>query len=271
MTRLTEQFFTADVLRSERLTPVMQRVVVGGPGLTGYTSSGVADEWFRLLVPPSSASRWYSVRRFDADRRELTFDVVLHEGGVASAWAERARPGDQVTVTAPVGRYAPPPESTWELVVADQTGVPSAVRILEELPPGRSAYAILEAPNPGSRVPIATSAALTWLDHPDPRLPSPLDAAVRGFDLPEGPGYVWMAGESRCARSVRRYLRHELGWPAAAYAVSGYWRPQQETYERRYAQVADEVATLYERGETGELDAEQVQDAVTAALERRGL
>ncbi|MGZ5407816.1 MAG: SIP domain-containing protein, partial [Aeromicrobium sp.] len=40
-----------------------------------------------------------------------------------------------------------------------------------------------------------------------------LAEAVTSFDLPESDRYVWLAGEARASRSVRRHRRRELGWP----------------------------------------------------------
>ena len=272
----TQEFFTAQVLSSTVLSPVMRRLVLGGEGLAGFVSSGYADEWFRLLVPddPSPTTRWYSVRRFDPDLAELTVDIVLHDRGRATEWAEAVRPGESVTISAPAGRYAPPAQAEWELVVADQTGLPAASRILEEQPAGRRVWAILEAPNEAGVLPTPTQADATirWIFNPQPDvIPSPLAVAVRSFDLPASPGYVWMAGESGCARDVRRYLRHELRWPSTSYAVVGYWRPQAEAYLRRYTQVEDQVSEIYQRGEAAGRDREDTLDEVFAVMESHGL
>src|SRR4051794_1916482 len=109
MATLSEAYWCATVQRSDRLSSVMRRVVLGGDGLADWVSSGAPDEWLRLMVPegrqpraelprrsgqhwlfpnPQPAPRWYSVRRWDADGHELTVDLVVHDGGVATRWAE---------------------------------------------------------------------------------------------------------------------------------------------------------------------------------------
>lgn len=230
-----DRLFEARVVGTSLLTPVMRRVVLGGPGLTEFDSTGHPDEWLRLFIPaasvgadgPDPLDRWYTVRRWDAEAGELTVDVVVHDPGVATRWAEQARPGDAITVSAPAGRFDPLPDTEWVLVVADQTALPAASRILAELKPPTRGYAILEAPDAEVVVPIESAAQIdsSWVFHPAPSaLGSPLTAATRAFAMPDGQGYVWMAGESSCAREIRRYVRHELGWKPARFDIVGYWR-----------------------------------------------
>jgi NADPH-dependent ferric siderophore reductase len=224
--------FATEVIGNEWLTRVMRRLRLGGPGLDGFASSGRPDEWLRIFVPaeavgepgPDPLDRWYSVRRWDPVSRELTVDVVIHADGVATRWAEQAVAGDRITVTAANGRFEPPEDTEWVLVVADQTGLPAACRILDSLS-GFGGHAILEAPDPGCVLPIAAAADVSWVFHPEPAASaSPLAEAVRAFSLPAGQGYVWMAGEAACSRDIRRYVRHELGWKPARFDIVGYWR-----------------------------------------------
>lgn len=124
------QAFVAEVLRTRALSPSMMRVVLGGRGLLGFVSTGVGDEFVRLLfaavgeseprLPEAKdgvldygsidpdLSRVYTVRRFDAERGEVTIDFALHSGGIAAAWAVRAKPGDRVGITSPTPLHAPP-------------------------------------------------------------------------------------------------------------------------------------------------------------------
>ena len=229
MTALPEAYFRAEVLEVSDLSSVMRRVVLGGDGLADYRSSGAPDEWFRLMVPPQRqtqvelptkhgqqfhfanpqpAPRWYSLRRWDADQHQLTVDVVVHAQGAATRWATAVQPGDQLLVSQPHGRGIDT-EADWVLVLADQTGVPAASRILESLAPHQHAHAVFEAPNEAATFTPTSPAHLKvcWAYNPDPSaIPSPLSAAVRTIELPPGQGYVWMAGEASCARDVPALL-----------------------------------------------------------------
>lgn len=289
------QFFRAEVLRAYALTPAMRRIVLGGSGLQGYASTGHADEWIQLRLPvegstnvdlpsevdggwvfaePEPVSRWYTVRRWDGDAGELTVDVVIHAHGVATGWAAAASVGDQIVVSTPAGRYGAAPDAQWELIVADLTGLPAAGRILEELPAGRKAIAILEVPDEASQLTFESEADLRvcWIYNPTPDVfASTLGVATRSLELPEGPGYVWMAGEAACSRDLRRYFRHELSLPASAYDIVAYWRPEAESYKRRYALVQDELMQIYVDGQAAGRDEEDSLDEVFAVMETHGL
>ena len=43
--------YTAEVVATEDLSPTLRRVVLGGQGLAGYRTTGVGDEYIRLLFP----------------------------------------------------------------------------------------------------------------------------------------------------------------------------------------------------------------------------
>lgn len=295
---LPEAYFRAEVVRTEQVTSVLRRLVLGGDGMAGFRSSGAPDEWLRLMVPngrqlsvdlperlgepprvqwrfanPQPAPRWYTVRRWDTDRHELWVDVVIHADGLATRWAESAEVGDQVIVSQPHGRLQGV-QADWWLVIADQTGVPGGSRIVEELPAGQRVHAIFEAPEEAATFTPQTAADLKqcWVYNPTPdRMASPLSSVVRTVELPPGQGFVWMAGEAGCARDIRRYFRHELKWRSSAYDIVGYWRPQQDAYARRYRQVEGRVGRVYERGQAAGKDAEEILDDVFEVMEEHGL
>lgn len=291
---LPEAYFRAQVIEVRHLSPVMRRIVLGGEGLADYRSSGAPDEWFRLMVPPGRqqqaelptrqgqqfhfanpqpAPRWYSLRRWDTDRHRLALDVVVHDHGAATRWAESVQTGDEVLISQPHGRGIDT-TADWVLILADQTGIPAACRILESLAPHQHAHAVFEAPNEAATFTPSSPAELKvcWAYNPDPAtIPSPLSAAVRTVDLPSGQGYVWMAGEAACARDVRRYFRHELRWRSQHFDIVGYWRPDQEAYQRRYREVEGAVSAAYEAGRAAGADDDQILDEVFSVLETRGL
>lgn len=294
MTTLPEGYWRATVLRTHQLSTVMRRIVLGGDGLADYQSSGASDEWLRIMVPearqatvelphrsgrhwvfadPQPSPRWYTVRRWDPDRQELTIDLVIHPHGLATRWAEQVEPGDQLMVSQPHGRFANI-EADWMLIIADQTGLPAACRIIQNLPAGQQAHAVFEAPDEAATFTPSSPADLRmcWVYNPSPAtIASPLNAAARSMELPTGDGYVWMAGEAGCARDIRRYVRHELKWRSSRYDIVGYWRPHADAYQQRYSQIEDQVATIYERGQASGRDQEAILDDVFEVLESHDL
>ena len=63
------------------------RLVLGGPRLADFASTGIPDEWVGLVVPGQFQSRYYTVRAWDGG--ELTLDIVVHDVGLVTEWAMR--------------------------------------------------------------------------------------------------------------------------------------------------------------------------------------
>ncbi len=249
-----ETTYFADVLTNEMITPHMRRVVFGGPGLADFTSCGIADEWIRLFFPTSAGEpavlpvsegkgwsfpddvpregRWYSVRRFDPGETRLTIDIVDHEGGVATAWARTAVPGDRIAVSGADGRYGADIPTGWELIVADMTGLPAALRILEEMPAGKKIVAVFEVKSTADQQVVQTSAEVDvhWLIHPEHGSgPSQLAPYVEALEWHPGTPYVWMSAEAAATREIRSYVRRQRRVPNGCADVVGYWSIKRNT------------------------------------------
>lgn len=292
---LTPRIWRAEVTHVRRLTPGMVRVTLGGPGMAEYGTTGVGDEYVRVFFPhpgqdepvmprvsgrswafddPDTAApmRTYTVRAWRPG--EVDVDFVVHDGGVAAAWALRARAGDVVGLTTPIGLYDPPDGTTWQLLLADATGLPAALRLLEQAPPGVRTRAVLEVPDAAHHqdVPPGEHVDVTWVHGGNGHGPSALVDVLRDVTLPGGPGYVWVAGEARVLRAVRKHLRHERGLPGTAYTVIGYWTAQAELWRERYDALPDPVRTrLSSLWDDAERDPEEIEDEYVDQLERLGL
>jgi NADPH-dependent ferric siderophore reductase len=268
---LPMRVFTGRVVRTENLTRAMRRIILGGEGLAGYRSTGVGDEYVRLIFPAPGATepvlptvsggaldyrsidlatmRTYTVRDFDPVTGEVTVDFVIHDGGLAAQWARTARPGDRVGINTPDGMYSPPPGLAWQILVADCAGLPAAARLLETTAADVRTRVVLEVPDEDHylRLDAPAGAEVTWVHGGNGYAPSRLEEIVRSLPRPEpGVGYLWVAGETRALRGVRRYLRKELGLPAHAYKTVGYWTDGADRWRERYAALDDEVRSALE-------------------------
>ena len=207
--------FDAVVRRREVLGEHLVRVVLEVPA--GFTSTGVPDEGVALTVPGQFQTRYYTVRALEGG--ELVLDVVVHESGLVTEWAQTECVGDVVGLSAPKGSFSPPADAQWVVLAGDLTALPAMARIAES-----HEVVALHAETPDGPLPAYTSAPsvqVTWHDAAPGT--SHLADVVRGIDWPEGPGYFWMAGESAQMRDIRRHARHDLGWDTRSYDVMGYW------------------------------------------------
>jgi NADPH-dependent ferric siderophore reductase len=145
-------------------------------------------------------------------------DVVVHDEGLVTEWAQGPCVGDVVGLSAPKGSFDPASSAGWIVLVGDLTALPAIGRIVESTDLPVTAYVeTVDGP-----LADYLDADVTWLEPPAPG-ESALAELVRGLTWPEGDGYFWMAGESAQMRDIRRHLRHELGRPSSAYDVMGYW------------------------------------------------
>jgi NADPH-dependent ferric siderophore reductase len=293
-----DTYFRAEVRQAKRLTPNMVRVRFGGDDLARFVSSGVPDERLVVVFPragelntppperqpdgtydyPDEASRpemrSYTVRRWDAGAGEMVIDFVAHEGGVAAQWALQATPGQVVYLSEAAGWYEPPADTEWQLLVADMTALPALGRIVEQLPAGQRAYVIAEVISEADRQQFESAAELScrWLvGSGHGKSPCTLGRAVADFDWPDGPGYVWFAGEAAESRAVRKQLRASLGWPTERYRILGYWRIRQEEWMARYNQVGAELEQVYARAVADGHSSTDALEMYDDALEQAGL
>ncbi|WP_243752026.1 siderophore-interacting protein [Leucobacter weissii] len=217
--------------------------------------------------------RTYTVRRIAAAQRRLEVDFVVHHEdgepvGPGACWLHAADIGDEVIVVGPdarsddshLGMDWRPGRATELLLLGDETAAPAVAGILESLPAGRRATALVEVPHDDDRlaVDLPPGAELRYLPRNGRPVGSLLEPALRDWaerspavieaaraarpqqldevdvdrDLlwespaaPEGQGfYAWLAGESAVIKRMRRMLVGERGIDRHRVAFMGYWR-----------------------------------------------
>jgi NADPH-dependent ferric siderophore reductase len=202
-------------VRQEQISGNLTRLVLGGPQLAGFVSTGIPDEWVGLVIPGQFQSRYYTIRSF---AEELVLDVALHQSGLVSDWVQKDNQGGMVGITEPQGAYKPPDDAQWVVAIADITGMPALARIAET--ESRPLHLVAEC---AEIIPHYLSETTRWVP-PSLSGESKLAEVVKSFTWPDGPGYFWFAGESGQMRQVRRYLLRDLGWPNLRFHTMGYWR-----------------------------------------------
>ena len=219
-------------------------------GLGEFATSG-GDQFFYMMMPRAGADpipdgytmadymaqadderpmgAYYTVRRWDAERRRMTIWVVVHgHDAGAGGWFERCRVGDRLVIWGPRHSFSPPVEARQQLLVADETGLAAVVALLEETPTGRASTVLLETTDEQHTIDLSgfPDATVRWLFRGDDEAGTgdALLRAVREGDLDPAGLVAFGAAESRQITAVRRYLRDEVGMPAASVFMTGYWR-----------------------------------------------
>jgi NADPH-dependent ferric siderophore reductase len=292
---MTAMFHEATVLSRQQVTPGMIRLTFGG--LAGFSSTGIGDEYLRLFFPNkqtgklhlphiSEDGRWtypdgqdaivystYTVRRYRPEQGQLDIDFVVHEGGVASDWAQHANPGDRITINNPRGLYAPPADTVWQLLVADATGLPALSRLLEQTPRHVQSRVFIEIARAEDEQRLEhPGATVTWLHRSGNGVaPSRMEDVVRAVPLPPTPGYIWVAGEQKAVRAIRKFVRQELKLPAERYELVAYWIANGEDWDARWDALDPAIRAQIDAAWDSGRDPEEVRDEYEATLEKFGL
>ncbi|MFD7884710.1 siderophore-interacting protein [Streptomyces bauhiniae] len=246
--RKPRKLHSAQVVRTERLTPHVQRIVLGGAGLADFSADTWTDHYVKLLFAPVDGmtypepfdleriqaelpreqwpvTRTYTVRDWDAEHREMTLDFVIHgDEGLAGPWAKRVRPGETLYFFGPGGAYTPDVTADWHLLVGDESALPAIARALETLPPGTPAHAFVEVAGPEEEQKIDSDVEVVWLHRGDRPVGEALLEAVRALQFPEGRPHAFVHGEASFVKELRRLLRVEAQLPREDLSISGYWR-----------------------------------------------
>lgn len=244
----------AYVARTERVTPHMVRVTLTGDDLRRFEYRGF-DQWFRLAVPVDDHARFdnlperfdtraylrylvlprstrpvirnYTVRAFRPDVPELDVDFVCHgTSGVAAPWAESAEPGVEVAFIDQGCGWASVP-ADWNLLVADESGLPAVAGILRDLPRDAVGHAIVELVDAADAQPVDApdGVRVHWVPRrPGDRVGDRAMERLRSIDWPDGMPYAFAVGESKLATGARRYLVGERGVPKRNVTFCGYWK-----------------------------------------------
>uniref|UniRef100_UPI003F499E7A SIP domain-containing protein n=1 Tax=Streptomyces chartreusis TaxID=1969 RepID=UPI003F499E7A len=246
------------VLRAENITPGMRRLTLGGEQLRAFTRDGLdlpglrtegfddhvkfffTDETGRLILPRQNVSSldWradarpvtkdYTPVRFDPEAGEIDFDFVRHEGGIASGWAERVKPGESAWIAGPKMSHSHPEGADWLLVVGDETALPAIGRWLAEMPEGTRAKVFIEVGEDSHRqeLPTRADADIVWLSRGGAAAGTAdlLERAVRDMEWLPGTVFAWVAGEAVTLKGIRRHLVSERQIPREQLDVTGYWR-----------------------------------------------
>lgn len=234
-------------LRSvDPVTPHMLRVVLGGDELAGFAITAPASSVRLLLPPPDSDElvmvtwtgnqfelpdgsrppiRTFTPRHFDAERNELTLDVVLHDHGAATDWARHAQVGNEVAVSGPGRSDDLDPDARSHVLIGDESAMPAIAQLLEWIPADQPIEAHIEIRSSDARIalPDHPNATVTWHETSEGATPGDAmaDALMGIADLAES---IWVAGEAAAVQRLRKHLFEERGRDRSTVTARGYWK-----------------------------------------------
>ncbi|MFC0115129.1 siderophore-interacting protein [Kibdelosporangium aridum] len=239
--RQPTKLWRVPVLRTQRITPRMARITVGGPQIDDFVGAGTDENVMLYLYEPGAElpepltlesartamsrvrpyMRTYTIRRHDPVTNEIDFDFVLHgDHGPASKWAANAKPGDEVIFVGPSPAYQPNLDADWHLLIGDETALPAISAIMQALA-GKTVKAFVEIEDAAEEQDLD----VTWVHRNGVPAGSaePLVKALTDAEFPAGRPAVWAAGERQVMQAVREVLA-ERGVDRAGVRPATYWR-----------------------------------------------
>ncbi|MGB4778176.1 siderophore-interacting protein [Microbacterium sp.] len=251
-----QKMLRGHVIDGRQITPNMWRLTIGGGELDELHPMGF-DQWFRFFFPrdgqgefrlpgrgdllgyaqflatPRSIRphmRSYTVRelRRPPTGTQIDIDIVLHDGGIGSSWAQAAQPGTQIALLDEGIGFAPPADADRFLLVGDETALPAIAGICASLPDAARGVAVIEVPDLADRQEFTAPPGIDirWLPRAPGQRPGVTALHHVHDDAEFAPAgvYAYTAGESALATGTRRYLTATRGIPKDQVAFCGYWR-----------------------------------------------
>lgn len=267
-----------EVVRTERLTPHLVRVVLGGAAFDAFVGEAdpaklaTTDKYVKLLLakpglglrPPYDLDalraelpagdvpvrRTYTVRHLDAAAKTIAIDFVVHgDEGIAGPWAASARPGDLLALSGPGGMYAPTGDPAVEhLLIGDDSALPAVAAALEGMPADARGLALVEVGGPADELPLGAPAnvEVRWVHRAGAVAGETLVAAVEALPRPAARVQVFAHGERTAMKGVRAVLQ---GWGLTRddFSLSAYWalgRAEDTFQAEKRLPVGDLFATV---------------------------
>jgi NADPH-dependent ferric siderophore reductase len=208
----------------------MQRVTLQGQDMAGFCAAGIH---LRLVLPGRQDAaehvRYLTIRSFRpvagrSQAGQIDIDIVRHDGGPVSDWAMAARPGDQVSVIAPVGMPDLPTAGGYFLA-ADGSGLGAVARYMLALPSGaRGTVAVAAAPGIDLARSYLPPTGLTVLQLAPAEFDDRIVAVASRCMAENPPGFVVFAGEFAAARGLRAHVGRTLRLDRTRHGIVSYWR-----------------------------------------------
>ncbi|MEO1538483.1 MAG: siderophore-interacting protein [Pseudomonadota bacterium] len=258
-----------DVVGSRYITPHMIRVTLTAPE-AAVIPARIAGGHCKIMLPgrgqsrqafvdqfntgPKPVTRTYTIRHARPEAREIDIDFVAHgDEGPASAWAERAQPGDFLGFAGPGLPKLTAFDADYYLFAADMSAIPVVAAAIEALPQDAVGLAVFETIGKDDRQEINAPPGIAqhWLIQSDPHIASTAQIEhITSLPWPAGRVKTVIAGETGVVRALRLFLRGDKALDRSDVYASGYWRiglAEDEHQQVKRAEADADEAMLAEK------------------------
>lgn len=240
------RFRHISVVSKSNIANLFWRITFTGSELAGFQSQGF-DDHIKVFFPdaqtgelhlpqiteegivwPEGArptARDYTPFAFDGIST-LTLDFYRHEAGVASDWAARAQPGDELVIGGPRGSLLVPDDYAFQLYVCDESGLPAFKRRQASLQ-AEQTYLLAFVDEVAGRDYLGNldGVNVCWLGSGTMQRGNlgPLFAALENIALPQHDYFIWLTGEGEAVKAISDYFIQNRGCEATWVRAVAYW------------------------------------------------
>ena len=232
-------FIRSRVTEIEPVAARMRRIRLSGTGIRGLAC--VPGQQVRVLVSDlfsfetvrhafRDALRTYSVWDHDPAAGTLDLCVLQHSSssdGPGARWSKSLAVGDEVAFRQPEGNLVLHP-ADYHVFLGEETASVAFGAILRAAPADARVFGVIEVDGEGDRLRLPRGDDLSWhLREGRPAESSAgLLAAAQALQLPDSPGFLYLAGEAKTCSAIRRHFIDDRGWPAkTSMVVKPFWTP----------------------------------------------
>lgn len=201
------------------------RMVVPWPGDQFEIPTWTGNE-FLLASGSRPALRTFTPVKFDVATKQLCLDIVRHDGGAISGWAETTSRGDAAAISGPGRGEDIDSEATSYVLLGDETAIPAIRQMIEAIPDEVRIAAHIETVSIEARLELPSHPGLTvsWHDAEEEAGPcGQIRNAITTIEIDSGTR-IWAAGEAAAMQAIRKHVFNERGVPRDHTSIRGYWK-----------------------------------------------
>ncbi|GAC33323.1 siderophore-interacting protein [Paraglaciecola polaris] len=227
------------VIRIESLSPHLRRIFFSSDALADFPE-GKDGAHVKVLIPHEgetfpelafdavkpAVKRSYTIRSFDAKRRELAIDFVvnLHQGP-ATNWAKNTKVGDFAAIAGPGPQKITDFTQDNYLLIGDITSINAVNGFARYIRPQANVQAVITVPTRADIIHMDAGAHLHVDWHIADEHSESLEQVVEGKAKALAKNaHIFFGLEARNVRALKTLLLDDLGVNRLNIFATGYWK-----------------------------------------------
>lgn len=213
-----------------QLTVTGRREVTAHYLRLSFTAGGMLTDralhptmWIRMWFADGEKLHQRGFTLVDPNPEADTVDIefALHDG-VASQWAQNARPGDTIEVTVLGSNFTlPEPQPAGYVIVGDTASLPAINSLLQAIGDTPARVYLEASHDDDKQLPVARRTDVVWVERKNSG--EALVQAVSSAAFDASDHFGWVACDNRTTRAVAKVFRENYKIPKKSIKAQAYW------------------------------------------------